>query len=190
MKKILCGLSPVHLAGVLVATIILCLYCYRSEFKPPRDHDEWFVSGDVVGFAVDPTVDQELLVALDKLMESAQWLACVPAIQLEKIALAQSNTGITTIKAYDFMTAMKTRKNALMAELKRMPYSTDFKAGLMRYADYVLTAFGDIVKEYTDPDGFVNLKAVANAMSELRGGYCANLTTNFGVGNSFLPATA
>jgi hypothetical protein len=178
-----------HLAGALIAGIVMCMYFYRSEIKPPRPHER-FVSGDVVGFAVENDTDQELLTALDKLSESAQWLACVPAIQLEKIALAQSNTGVTTIKAYDFLTAVKAKKEALLADVKRLPYSLEFKSGIMRYADYVVSAFADIVKDYTDGDGFVNLKAVANAMSELRGGYCSNLKVNFGIGNSFLPATA
>jgi hypothetical protein len=189
MKKILCGLSPMHLAGALIAGVVLCLYFYRAEINPRRPHER-FVSGDVVGFAVENETDPELLTALDKLSESAQWLACVPAIQIEKIALAQSSTGVTTIKAYDFLTVMKAKKEALLADVKRLPYSPEFKAGIMRYADYVLTAFADIIKEYTDGDGFINMQAVVNAMSELRGGYCSNLKVNFGIGNSFLPATA
>lgn len=189
MKKLICGLSPIHLLGALIAGVVMCLYFYRSEIQPPRKH-EMFISGDVVGFAVDQETDAELLAALDTLSESAQWLACVPAIQLEKIALSQSSTGVTTIKAYDFLTVIKAKKEALLADIKRLPYSPEFKSGIVRYAEYVVSAFTDIVKQYTDGDGYVNLKAVADGMSEMRGGYCSNLKTNFGIGNSFLPATA
>lgn len=149
---------------------------------------ESYSSGDIVGFQLDRATEPAVVAALDKLTQSAQWLACVPAIQLEKVARDQVKTGVSTIKASAVLETMKTRKNQALARIQRLGVSPTFKAGLIQYADYTLTAFSDMVQQYTNADGFVELSKVADSLKDFRAGYC-KLPTNFGAGNSFLPAT-
>ena len=150
---------------------------------------EKYTSGDVVGFQLDRAAEPAVVAAIDKMMQSANWLGCVPAIQLEKVARGQASTGVSTIKAGTILEVMKTRKNDTLARIQRLGISPTFKAGLVQYAEYVLSAFTDMVNQYTNKDGYVDLAKVADSLKDFRGGYCANLPRNFGTGNSFLPAT-
>lgn len=173
--------------GVALMLAALALYAYRTHVLDGRP--ETFAVQNTVGMEIDRGTDPALTAALQKLADSSQWLACVPVIQLEKMALAQTGTGVRTLKALDVLGVLNTQKFAAMAYIKRLPYSPEFKAGLNKYVDYAMSAIASIIKQFTNPDGFVDMTSVATAMTELRRGYCT-LGTNFGSGNSFLPATA
>ena len=177
------------LALALALALAVSLACWafrrRGGATPAA---ETFASGDVVGAHIERNAEPALVAALQKMMASAQWLACVPAIQLEKIARTQAGTGVAAIKAAGVLDVLKQRKLDAMARIQRMGVSPAFKSDLIQYADYALSAMTDIVQQFTNADGFVNLADVADALVAFRGGYC-QLPTNFGTGNSFLPAT-
>ena len=101
------------LAIAVVLVVIAALVSWRAFGRGSVvAAKESYSSGDVVGFQLDRAAEPAVVAALDKMTQSAQWLACVPAIQLEKVAREQVRTGVSTIKASEVLETMKTRKNA------------------------------------------------------------------------------
>lgn len=174
--------------GIFMMVAATCFFLSRRALASGGSCQESYTSGDIVGMNIDRNTDPEVAAALEKLTKSAQWLACVPAIQLEKLATSQAGTGVATVKAYTIVEALKKQKNSVLVYIRRLGVSPAFKSGLIQYAEYVLSAVTDMVDQFTNSDGFVDLNQVAKSLSELRGGYC-KLDRNFGLGNSFLPAT-
>ena len=177
------------LAYVGAAMMVAAITIYATRGYVLGGRKEPFAADDIVGMEIDRNTDPVLVAAMQKMMDSAQWLSCVPLIQLEKMARTQSSTGAKTLKATDVTAVIDARKTAAMANIKRLPYSPEFKAGLNKYVDYSMTSMSDILKQFSNADNFVDLDAVAKALSETRAGFC-KLGTNFGTGNSFLNGTA
>ena len=122
------------IAVVLVAIAALVSWRAFGRGAILAPAKESYSSGDVVGFQLDRAAEPAVVAALDKMTQSAQWLACVPAIQLEKVAREQVRTGVSTIKASAVLETMKTRKNAALARVQRLGVSPTFKAGLIQYS--------------------------------------------------------
>lgn len=173
--------------GAVMMIAALMLYVCRGIIVDVRP--EPFVSGGIVGMEISRTADPPLTAALQKMMDDAQWLACVPVISLEKMARAQAGTGAKTLKGADVAAVLGAKKIASMADIQRLPYSPEFKAALNKYVDYSLVSMTDILKQFTNADDFVDLDRVAKALSETRKGYCL-LGVNFGTAGNFLVGTA
>jgi hypothetical protein len=176
------ALAGTFMMAVAVSIYILRRFCTEGRREP-------FENGSFVGMEIDRRTDPALSAALQKAMDGTQWLACVPLIQLEKMARAQIATGAKTLRSSDISSVVLAKKIEAQANVKRLPYSPEFKAGLNKYVDYSMTSIRDILAQFSNADGFVDLERVAKALSDTRGGYC-KLGTNFGSGGSFLVGVA
>ena len=175
--------------GAIMMIAALVLYVFRGIVFDVRPGEEPFVSGSMVGMEIDRNTDPPLTAALQKMMDDAQWIACVPLIGLEKLARTQAGTGAKTLKGADVAAVLGAKKIESLGNIQRLPYSPEFKAALNKYVDYSLVSMTDILKQFTNADDFVDLDRVAKALAETRNGYC-KLGTNFGTSGNFLTGTS
>lgn len=150
---------------------------------------EGYTSGNVVGFEIDRGAEPEVVAALDGLMGTLQWMACVPAYQLITLLQKQANTGLTTIKADSVLENLRARKTNVLATIQRLGVSPTFKSQLIQFAEYTLSSVADVVKTLQNADGFLDIKDTVAKLKTLTDGYCTPPVggMNFGVGNSFVP---
>ena len=177
---------------LVVATVAVLVVCKQ----PPVSHispyaaPEAFAAGSTTGFEIDRQADPELVAALDGMMGTVQWLACVPAHQLIALLKAQADTGLTVIKADTVLESLRARKTKAQASIQRMGVSPAFKSQLIQFTEYTLSSFSDIVKTLQNADGFIDIKETIAKLQALATGYCTAPVggANFGQGNNFVKA--